>query len=217
MWVQYGQSISLMNLLAGVVALASTSSLVASLVSGAPIGGPADGDGVLAAISTRNVGLESFTFHANVAMAMRHFPWLHFHVQGTGDYRRGDHYFLRLSNLPFSSGTHQIDLSMIDTSMWADRYRYRNIGANDGDALFALQSLHDSSLKSATVAVSPSSGAHWVDASYADGTHIHMTVGSGDVRGFLLPSTLDADVDRPHMPLSAAATFSDYVISSTTP
>ncbi len=206
-----------MNLLAGVMALASTSSLVASLVSGAPVGGPADGDGVLATVSTHNVGLESFTFHANVAMAMRHFPWLHFHVQGTGDYLRGDHYVLRLANLPFSSGTHQIDLSMIDTGMWAHRYRYREIGEHDGDTLFALQSLHDSSLKSATVAVSPSSGPHWVDAAYADGTHIHMTVGTGDVQGFLLPATLDADVDRPHMPLSAAATFNDYVISSTTP
>ena len=59
--------------------------------------------------------------------------------------------------------------------------------------------------------------AHWVDASYSDGTHIHMTVGSDDVQGFSLPTTLNADVDRPHMPLSADATFHDYVISSTTP
>ena len=207
-----------MNPLAGIVAFASTGSLIASLVSGAPDAAPADGNAVLAAISVRNPGLESFTFHADIGMAMRHFPWLHFHVQGTGDYQRGDHYVLRLSGgLPFSSGMQQIDLSMIDPSMWAHRYRYRAIGTNDGDTLFALHSLHDPSLKSATVALSPSSAAHWVDAAYADGTHIHMTVGSGDVQGFLLPSTLDADVDRPHMPLAASATFNDYVISSTNP
>lgn len=207
-----------MNLLSGFVALASTGSLIASLGSGAPTGATPDGTSVLATATTRNVGLESFTFHADIAMAMRHFPWLHFHMQGTGDYRRGDHYVLRLSGgLPFSSSMHQIDLSMIDPGMWPHRYRYRDIGQNDGDTLFALQALHNSSLKSATVALSPDSGPHWVDAQYADGTHIHMTVGSGDVQGFLLPSTLDADVDRPHMPITAAATFNDYVISSTNP
>ncbi len=207
-----------MNLLAAAVSMASTGTLVASLVSGAPTGAPDEGSAVLASASTRNLGLQSFTFHADIAMAMRHFPWLHFHVKGTGDYRRGDHYVLRLSGgLPFSSGMHEIDLSMIDPSMWTHRFRYHAVGENDGDTLFALQALHDPTLKTATVAVTPYSGAHWVDAAYSDGTHIHMTVATDDVQGFLLPATLDADVDRPHMPISADATFNDYVISQTTP
>lgn len=207
-----------MNFLAGAVAIASTGTLVASLVTGAPTGAPDDGASVLASATTRNVGLESFTFHADIAMAMRHFPWLHFHLRGTGDYRRGDHYTLRLSGgLPFSSGMHQIDLSMIDPGMWRSRYRYHVSGEDNGDTLFALQPLHGGSLKTATVAISPFNGARWVDAVYSDGTHIHMTVGSGDVQGYVLPATLDADVDRPHMPISAAATFDDYVISSTSP
>ena len=207
----------LMNFLAGALAAACSGSLVASLVTGAPLGASGEGASVLAAVSTRNLGLESFTFHANVAMAMRHFPWLHFHVQGDGDYRRGDHYVLRLTGLPFSTSAKQIDLSLIDPGMWAHRYSYRLSGQSNGDTIFTLRALHGAGLESATVALNPLSGAHWVDASYSDGTHIHMTVGSGDVQGYLLPSTLEADVDRPHMPLSADATFNDYEISSTTP
>lgn len=205
-----------MNFLTGAVAAAYSGTLVASLVTGVPNGTLEDGTTVLASASTRNVGLQSFTFHADIAMAMHHFPWLHFHVHGIGDYRRGDRYVLQLSGLPFTSGVRQIDLSLLDPSMWEHRYRYHAIGEKDGDTLFALQALRDSTLKTATVAVSPL-GAHWVDATYADGTHIHMTVGAGDVQGFLLPATLTAEVDRPHMPLSANATFTDYAISATAP
>lgn len=200
--------------LAVVVVTALTSGLVASLGSNAPAGIPSEGAAMIAAASTRNDGLQSFTFHANVAMAMRHFPWLHFHVYGTGDYRRGDHYVLQLSGgLPFASGLHTIDLSMIDPSMWPSRYRYQETAARGGDAIFALQALADPTLTAATAALNPLGTADWVDASYSDGTHIHMTVNSNDVQGFLLPATLTADVDRPHMPLSADATFSDYIIT----
>jgi hypothetical protein len=202
--------------LAGVVVTALTSGIVASLGTNAPAGIPSEGAAIIAAASTRNDGLQSFTFRANVAMAMRHFPWLHFHVSGTGDYKRGDHYVLRLtSGLPFSSAMHEIDLSMIDPGMWSSRYRYEVTGQRGADTLFALQALHDSSLTSATVALTPWGGADWVDSKYADGTHVHMTVNSNDVGGFLLPSTLTADVDRPRMPLSADAKFSDYVVSAT--
>jgi len=206
-----------MNVLVGAVTAAWTGSLVASLLGGAPTATPDDSAAVLATAAMRNVGLQSFTFHADVAMAMRHFPWLHFHIEGTGDYKRNDHYVLTLGNgLPFASGVHQIDLSMIDPSMWPHRYRYRDAGEQNGDSIFTLAPITNLSLKTATVAVSPVSGAQWVDADYTDGTHIHMTVNSDDVQGFLLPATLSAEVDRPHMPLSADATFEDYAIDSST-
>jgi hypothetical protein len=91
---------------------------------------------IVAAASERNDALETFTFHANISMAMRHFPWLHFHMEGLGDYRRGDHYVLRLTGAPsFASRMRQIDLSMIDPGMWPNRYRYTEVGRRDGDTL----------------------------------------------------------------------------------
>jgi len=203
-----------MKLVLSAVAAASAGGLVVLIASSAPTGATDVGAPVVAAASVRNEAIASFTFHVNVAMAMRHFPWLHFHMEGLGDYRRGDHYIVRFTGGMFASKMHQIDLSMIDPSMWPGHYRYNEVAQRDGDTLFALQAVNDPSLKSAIVALNPLAGAHWVDATYTEGTHIHMVVNSNDVDGFVLPVSLNADVDCPHMPLSADAAFTDYNITA---
>jgi hypothetical protein len=177
---------------------------------------PSSGEAaVIAAAYDRNDALESYTFHMDIGMAMRHFPWLHFKMEGLGDYRRGDHYIVHLIKKPsFASKMQDIDLSVIDPSMWPNRYRYHETGQQDGDTLFALEEIKPGSLKAATVALNPVSGAHWVDITYADGMHIHMILSSDDIEGYLLPVTLTADVDYPNMPLSADATFNDYSIAA---
>lgn len=171
---------------------------------------------VIAAAYARNDSLQSYTFHVDINMAMRTFPWLHFKMEGNGDYRRGDRYVVHITKKPsFASKMHDIDLSLIDPSMWEDRYRHRQIGEKNGETVFALTPLKkNSDLQSADVALNPVSGADWVDASYTDGMHVHMTISSGNVGGFLLPTALNADVHYPHMfPLSAAASFSSYSIT----
>lgn len=203
--------------MAGVVATVCTAGLTPALPNPSLAVTPPSGAWVVAADAARNVGLQGYTFHADVTMAMRHFPWFHFHVQGDGEYRRGDRYVLRLSGLPFSSGSRQIDLSMIDPSLWPHRYRYQEIGQCDGDTVFALHALHDPSLLSATVALRADAGVRWVDATYSDGTSVRMTVTSDVVDGYLVPVALEAEVDRPHMPLRAQASFGDYEFATTSP
>jgi hypothetical protein len=201
----------------GAAVAASAGGLVVLIFGSAPTRATDTVAPILAAATQRNDAIASFTFHANIAMAMRHFPWLHFHLDGTGDYVRGDHYIVHINNgPPFASKMHQIDLSMIDPSLWPSHYRYTEVGERDGDTLFALQALHDPSLKAATVALNPLTGPHWVDVTYTQGTHIHMIVSSNNVDGFLLPVSLTADVDCPHMPLSANAAFSDYSVNAPT-
>ncbi len=206
-----------MKLALVVATAASVGGLLAVLANSAPTGASDTGAPVIGVASARNDALETFTFHVNIAMAMRHFPWLHFRMEGLGDYRRGDHYVVRLTKgPPFTTKLQEIDLSMIDPSLWPGRYRYTELPQRDGDSLFALQALRDPSLKAATVAVNPLSGPHWVDVTYTQGMHIHMVVNSSDVNGFLLPASLTADVDYPHMPLSANAAFTDYAIAAPT-
>lgn len=171
---------------------------------------------VIAAAYGRNDALQSYTFALNINMAMRTFPWLHFKMEGVGDYRRGDHYLVHITKKPrFASKMREIDLSMIDPTMWPGHYRYWRTGERDGDTIFLLEGLNKKSLlKSATVALNPASGAHSVDATYTDGMHVHMNVTSNQVFGFLLPTQLNADVEYPHMfPLSADASFSNYNIT----
>lgn len=176
---------------------------------------PTDGSVVIASAYGRNESLHAYTFALAVHMRMRHFPWLRFHMDGTGTYERGQKYVVHFTNAPrFAGNVRDIDLSIIDPSMWPGRYRYTEAGERDGDTLFALAAVDDASLKDATVALNPNTGAHWADVHYTDGTHIHMTVGSVDFRGFLLPVNLTADVDYSGMPLAADARFSDYSFSA---
>ena len=177
-----------------------------------------DGAVVIAAAYGRNETLRAYTFHMNVKMAMHHFPWLHFSMQGDGQYDRSGKYCVHFTQMPgFAAGkVHDIDLTMIDPNMWPGRYRYYEIGEQDGDSIFALASANadDKSLANATVALNPASGARWVDVTYSDGTRIRMQVSSEFVRGYLLPQTIEADVDYPHMPLSAHAEFNGYDLAT---
>lgn len=175
---------------------------------------------VIAAVSARNDGLESYTFALNIDMAMRTFPWLHFKMEGVGDYRRGERYVVHITQKPsFASKMREIDLSMIDPTMWPRHFRYWRTGEKNGDTIFLLEGLKKQSpLKSANVALNPVTGAHWVDATYSDGMHVHMNVTSNQVFGFLLPTQLDANVEYPHMfPLRADASFSNYSITEPPP
>ncbi|HVA28862.1 MAG TPA: hypothetical protein VNF68_11820 [Candidatus Baltobacteraceae bacterium] len=199
-----------MNML---ISAAAAGALVLSIGIAAPTRAN-DAPAVIASAYGCNEALQSYTFKMDVAMAMRHFPWFHFHLKGEGIYERGIRYEVHFTSMPgFASRMpRDIDLSMIDPSMWPKRYRYYEIAQREGDTIFALQSLpaEAQSLKAATIALNPTFGAHWVDAEYSDGTHIHMNVSSNLIEGFLLPEALTASVDYPHMPLSANADFMQY-------
>ncbi|HEY3676195.1 MAG TPA: hypothetical protein VGK84_09410 [Candidatus Tumulicola sp.] len=172
---------------------------------------------VVAAIPARpNAGLTqdapaTYTFHMDIGMAMRHFPWLHFRMEGTGDYARGDRYVVHLTKTPaLFSKMHDIDLSMIDPGMWPKRYRAKLQSQRDGVTVYDLTAVNDPSMRAASVALGADGSARWVDAQYADGMHLHMTLTNSSVSGYVVPVSLDADVDYPHMPMSADASFSDY-------
>jgi hypothetical protein len=73
----------------------------------------------------------------------------------------------------------------------------------------------DPGLRSATVAVGPDGCAREVDAIYSDGTHVDTKVSSSNVDGFMLPATMTATIDEPHIALSGNATFNDYNFATT--
>ena len=157
------------------------------------------------------------TFKVDVAMAMRHFPWLHFHMQGVGVYEPGVSYVVHFTSLPWfvPKSRHDADLSMIDPLMWPKRYLYSQTGQHDGDTIFELHAIDDASLRNATVTVGPGGLARHIEANYSDGTTIDSEVSNRPVDGFLLPVTMKADINEPHIALSASADFKDYAFNST--
>ncbi len=157
-----------------------------------------------------------YTFRLDVAMAMRHFPWLHFHLEGAGVYDPGESYVVHFTSVPWFAPRkqHDADLSMLDPWMWPKHYTFQEVGEANGNRLFELHAINDPTLRSATVAIGPRGKARQVDASYTDGTHIETRVTSSDVDGFFLPATISADIDEPHMALSANADFTNYAFGN---
>jgi hypothetical protein len=153
-----------------------------------------------------------YTFHMDVAMTMRHFPWLHFKMQGTGAYEPGVSYAVHFTSAPWFVPKPQsdIDLSMLDPTLWPRHFTFVETGRHDDETSFDLRPIDDASLEDANVVVGPKGRARHVEMRYKDGTHIKMDVGLSEFDGFLLPATLTADIDKPHMPLSANAAFKDY-------
>jgi hypothetical protein len=182
------------------------------LLAVAPQSPPEDSP-VIAAAYARNDSLESYTFEVDVAMAMRHFPWLHFHIQGDGVYERGRRYVVHFTKMPFfAPQPRDVDLSMLDPAMWPQIYTVETAGVDGGDAIFTLHAIKDDSLEEARVTMSPVDGTERVEATYRDGTRIAMTVASNDSDGYLLPSKITAQIDYGHTPLSADADFTRYVV-----
>jgi hypothetical protein len=160
--------------------------------------------------------LPSFTFGLDVAMRMRHFPWLGFRMQGIGRYVPGESYVVHFDRLPWFAPRqqHDADLSMLDPGLWPERFTYQLVGEQGGNMIFTLQSLEDPTLTNAVVALGPKWCARQVDAAYNDGTHIKMKVNFSDIDGFRLPASLTAEVDVPHESLSATGNFTDYAFAS---
>lgn len=154
----------------------------------------------------------SFTFIVDVAMRMRSFPWLGFHMEGLGKYEPGKSYTVHFDKLPWFSPRkeHDADLSMLDPSMWPTRFTYQQAGEENGNTLFDLRALEDPTLTSAEVGVGPKGCARQVKAAYNDGTQIQMNVKFSPVDGFMLPASLTANIKVPLASFSANGEFKNY-------
>jgi hypothetical protein len=167
----------------------------------------------------RNPSLNAYSFHLDASMSMRHFPWLHFHVGGTGDYHRGRDYEVHLTQLPFfARGNDQIDLSPLDPSMWAKQFTIGDVTQRDGMTTFTLrerktESEDQNPLVEALVTLDAQQSTRDVVMRYVHG-EIHLTLTLTETSGYRLPATLTADIDMPGEALVARGSFTDYRLDS---
>ncbi len=184
--------------------------------------GTLDGESSFALASDRNPSLSAYTFHMRVAMAMRHFPWLHFHIDGEGRYVRGEDYVVHFNSMPFFvRGIRQIDLSPLDPSIWPKQYDIVATDAHDGMTTFTLrprkQDPRDPNpLVEALVTLDSNYSTREVDLRYRSG-EIRMDITLAEIQGFRLPASGVVGVDMPGQSLSARASFTDYTIVQKAP
>jgi hypothetical protein len=205
--------------LAFVVRVASRAALfyaAASLVAGA-----STASSPLACASRRNPSLLGYTFEMNVAMRMRHFPWLRFHLAGTGSYSRGQDYFVTFTRMPmFAKDIHKIDLSPLDPSMWSKSYLVRFEGTRNGSMVFSLRPrtidrTESDPLTGAVVFLDARYSTRYVILNYANGS-IQLAVDQAPVDEYRLPISGDVNIDMPGNALFAHAQFFNYAITART-
>ncbi len=92
-----------------------------------------------------------YTFQLDVLVRMQHFPWLRFHLLGTGEYEPGQTYKVTFTKVPWflPKSPNGMDLSMLDPLMWPGRFLYEQTGVRDGMTLFSLHALNDPTLADA--------------------------------------------------------------------
>jgi hypothetical protein len=194
------------------VALSALLLLVTTLTASAPISSLA-----LAEASRRNPSLTAYSFHLDAAMAMKHFPWLHFHLAGDGEYIRGERYVVDFTQAPFfARNVKQVDLSPLDPSMWPKEYSVSVVALNESSTTFQLRKLEQDPqdthpLVDALVTLDAQHATRDVVLHYTDG-EIHLVLSPGETQGYRLPASFTADIDMPGEDLTAQANFSDYTI-----
>lgn len=173
------------------------------------------------ACARRNPSLVQYTFDMNVAMRMRHFPWLRFGIAGNGQYVRGRAHIVRFTSMPFfAKGFHKIDLSPLDPCMWPRLYDVSVAGTQGGMTTFLLRPRHvdpqdKNPLVKALVTLGPAYSTRKVALYYAHGD-IQLALTPAAVGEYRLPATADVDIDMPGQALSAHADLTNYVVTGQT-
>lgn len=164
-----------------------------------------------------NPSLTEYTFDMDVAMSMRHFPWLRFHLDGSGRYVRGESEAVDFTRVPFfARGFSQIDLSPLDPCMWPHLYTVRALGAGDGTIAFSLRPKKvdpndQNPLVEAVVTLDSAYDTREVVLHYENGS-ITLALTPASILGYRLPASGEADIDMPGRSLTARADFTNYAI-----
>lgn len=170
------------------------------------------------ACAHRNPSLVQYTFNMNVAMRMRHFPWLRFSIAGTGQYVRGRSHIVRFTSMPFfAKGFHKVDLSPVDPCMWPSSYVVRLAEKSDGMTTFLLRPRQvdpkdKNPMVEAFVTLDQAYSTRKVVMYYTHG-NIQLALTPAAVGEYRLPTSADVSIDMPGQTLSAHADLTHYVIT----
>ena len=183
--------------------------LIASLVLLAE-GPPDDAARVFATTGARTAAVRSYSFSLHVDFALRSFPDLRFHLDGTGKYVRPDLYSIHFRNVPwFGKGFENIKMDPLEPVTWPQTYDVVSL-VRDGDrAIFEMKDRIDGHIKGVHAEIDDD-GLRAVQWSYVNGGKIQVKMNPTHVNGYPVPETEDADIQLPGYHVTAHASFDDY-------
>ena len=173
--------------------------------------GPSDDAARIFAVSgERTSAVRSYTFALHVDFALRTFPYLKIHLDGTGSYERPDLYSIHFRNVPwFAKGFENIKMDPLVPMTWPETYDVTSI-EHDGDR--AILEMHDrihGHVKGVHAELDDD-GLRQVAWSYENGGRIVVTVTPTHIDGYPVPQNEDAEIQVPGYHIVAHATFDEY-------
>jgi hypothetical protein len=183
--------------------------LVASLALLAE-GPPDEAARIFAATGARTSAVRSYSFALHVDFALRTFPYVRFHLDGTGTYERPDLYSVHFRNVPwFGKGFENVKMDPLEPVTWPQTYDVVNL-AHDGDlAIVDMKDRTDGHVKGVHAELDDD-GLRSVQWSYDNGGVIRVDVKPTLVDGYPVPLSEDADIQVPGYHVVAHAEFDEY-------
>jgi hypothetical protein len=172
---------------------------------------------VLDSASARNPALKAYTFDLHVNVWVHTFPALRFHLDGVGTYERPKPVRIRFTHVPwFGKGFENVDLGALEPNMWPQSYDV-SVTRHEGEVTeLALHDLKKSPLKQASARVDAKTGLQQMVWEYDYGGRVQLDVKHGNVEGYQLPTSEDADIVMPHIKATAHAEFTNFHVVTDT-
>ena len=177
--------------------------------------GPSASD-VVANVVAQNAGMQTFSARVSIGIALRTFPYLSQHVQGTEYFKRPDNFEVVFDHVPsYAKGFDKVYDDVDNPTAWQQRFSVSLAGSAEvnghRDLLLRLVQKVRGMIDHEDIAVDPAS---WhVDSMtwhYYNGGTIEMTQEYEDVDGYSLLSKQHATIRIPLLHAAAEAVYADY-------
>jgi hypothetical protein len=187
----------------GIATLAASLLLIAE-------GPPDDASRVFATTGALTSAVRSYSFALHVDFALRTFPYLRFHLDGTGTYVRPDLYSIHFRNVPwFGKGFENVKMDALEPVTWPQTYDVVSLAHLGDRSIVEMKDRTNGHVKGVHAELDDD-GLRAVKWSYINGGEIAVNVTPTHVAGYPVPSTEDADIQVPGYHVTAHATFNDY-------
>jgi len=190
--------------------------LIASLALLAE-GPPDEAARVFAMTGARTSAVRSYTFDIHVDFALRTFPYLHFRLNGTGEYQRPDLYSVRFHDVPwFGKGFENVKMDPLEPVTWPATYDVVSLAQDGNRSIVEMKDRIHGHVRGVHAELDPD-GLRQVQWSYDDGGVITVNVNPVEVDGYPVPQTEDADIQVPGYHVVAHAHFDSYKLTTDPP
>jgi hypothetical protein len=193
--------------------LRGAAALVASLALLAE-GPPDEAARVFAMTGARTSAVRSYTFGLHVDFALKTFPYIHVHLDGTGKYERPNLYSIHFRNVPwFGKGFENIKMDPLEPVTWPATYDVVSLMHDGTRSILEMKDRTNGHVRGVHAELD-ADGLRQVKWSYENGGVIRVDVNPVQIDGYPVPKTEDADIQVPGYHVIAHAQFDDYKLTT---